>query len=89
MYRQKRESEYEKKIIYIKKRSKRPSSTSLSWCPEQDSNLHASRHAHLKRARLPFRHLAWVKKKSSERESMFKHLQLVLLYERKTRLDAV
>lgn len=27
------------------------------WCPEQDSNLHASRHAHLKRARLPFRHL--------------------------------
>ena len=26
-------------------------------CPEQDSNLHASRHAHLKRARLPFRHL--------------------------------
>ena len=27
------------------------------WCPEQESNLHASRHAHLKRARLPFRHL--------------------------------
>ena len=26
-------------------------------CPEQDSNLHASRHTHLKRARLPFRHL--------------------------------
>ncbi len=26
-------------------------------CPEQDSNLHASQHAHLKRARLPFRHL--------------------------------
>ena len=24
-----------------------------SWCPEQDSNLHASRHTHLKRARLP------------------------------------
>ena len=23
------------------------------WCPEQDSNLHASRHTHLKRARLP------------------------------------
>ena len=63
MYRQKRESEYEKKIIYIKKRSQRPSSTSLSWCPEQDSNLHASRHAHLKRARLPFRHLGMGKKK--------------------------
>lgn len=30
---------------------------SYLWCPEQDSNLHASRHAHLKRARLPFRHL--------------------------------
>ncbi len=29
----------------------------LLLCPEQDSNLHASRHAHLKRARLPFRHL--------------------------------
>ena len=29
----------------------------FSWCPEQDSNLHASRHTHLKRARLPFRHL--------------------------------
>ncbi len=27
------------------------------WCPEQDSNLHASQHSHLKRARLPFRHL--------------------------------
>ena len=26
-------------------------------CPEQDSNLHASRHTHLKRTRLPFRHL--------------------------------
>ena len=25
-------------------------------CPEQDSNLHASQHSHLKRARLPFRH---------------------------------
>ena len=27
--------------------------TALPWCPEQDSNLHASRHTHLKRARLP------------------------------------
>ena len=32
-------------------------------CPEQDSNLHASRHAHLKRARLPFRHLGLVRSK--------------------------
>ncbi len=30
---------------------------SYLWCPEQDSNLHASQHSHLKRARLPFRHL--------------------------------
>ena len=30
---------------------------SLIMCPEQDSNLHASQHSHLKRARLPFRHL--------------------------------
>ena len=28
-------------------------SSFFSWCPEQDSNLHASRHTHLKRARLP------------------------------------
>ena len=27
--------------------------TALPLCPEQDSNLHASRHTHLKRARLP------------------------------------
>ena len=25
----------------------------IPLCPEQDSNLHASRHTHLKRARLP------------------------------------
>ena len=29
------------------------------WCPEQDSNLHVSQHSHLKRARLPFRHLGF------------------------------
>ena len=29
----------------------------LEMCPEQDSNLHVSQHSHLKRARLPFRHL--------------------------------
>ena len=26
-------------------------------CPRQDSNLHVSQHSHLKRARLPFRHV--------------------------------
>ena len=29
-------------------------------CPEQDSNLHGSHHSHLKRARLPFRHLGFL-----------------------------
>ncbi len=33
--------------------------TSYILCPEQDSNLHASQHSHLKRARLPFRHLGF------------------------------
>ena len=46
--------------------------TSLFLCPEQESNLHASRHAHLKRARLPFRHLGKIK-----RDSVLKHLELV------------
>ena len=31
----------------------------FGWCPEQDSNLHVSQHSHLKRARLPFRHLGF------------------------------
>lgn len=40
-------------------KSKTPSEETLTgfWCPGQESNLHASRHTHLKRARLPFRHL--------------------------------
>ena len=54
------------------------------WCPEQDSNLHASRHAHLKRARLPFRHLgatwAWIKKERKTRLAALSFLELVLLY---------
>ena len=32
---------------------------SLAGCPEQDSNLHVVKHSHLKRARLPFRHLGF------------------------------
>ena len=46
----------------------------LRLCPEQDSNLHVSQHSHLKRARLPFRHLG---------------IQVFLLFhhERKTRLE--
>ena len=42
-------------------------------CPEQDSNLHVSQHSHLKRARLPFRHLGsidpWVHYVSGKRDS--------------------
>ena len=30
------------------------------WCPRQESNLHVSQHSHLKRARLPFRHVGIV-----------------------------
>ena len=41
--------------------------TSHILCPEQESNLHASRHSHLKRARLPFRHLG--EKKGAENET--------------------
>ena len=44
--------------------------TSLFLCPEQESNLHASRHAHLKRARLPFRHLG--KKEKNETQCSFR-----------------
>ena len=35
----------------------------FGWCPEQDSNLHVSQHSHLKRARLPFRHLGFASAK--------------------------
>ncbi len=38
-----------------------------SPCPEQDSNLHASRHTHLKRARLPFRHLGRLRAENGTR----------------------
>ena len=37
-------------------------------CPRQESNLHVSQHSHLKRARLPFRHVGkW--KRISERKT--------------------
>ena len=44
-------------------------------CPEQDSNLHVSQHSHLKRARLPFRHLGNI------------HARVHSSKERKTRLE--
>ena len=37
-------------------------------CPEQDSNLHVSQHSHLKRARLPFRHLGIVLERKTRLE---------------------
>ena len=46
-----------------------------SSCPEQDSNLHVSQHSHLKRARLPFRHLGK------------RFVVRFLPFERKTRLE--
>ena len=42
-------------------------------CPEQDSNLHASQHSHLKRARLPFRHLGFSEDKGKH---LFSFLQI-------------
>ena len=42
---------------------------SVSKCPEQDSNLHVSQHSHLKRARLPFRHLGSCISESGKRGS--------------------
>ena len=46
---------------------------SLLGCPEQDSNLHASQHSHLKRARLPFRHLGFSEDKGKH---LFSFLQI-------------
>ena len=40
----------------------------IKKCPRQESNLHVSQHSHLKRARLPFRHVGkW--KRISERKT--------------------
>ena len=53
-------------------------------CPEQDSNLHASRHTHLKRTRLPFRHLGKVlfqKRAENETRTRDPNLGKVMLYQ--------
>ena len=42
---------------YVPKADLDTKAQELTTATEQDSNLHASRHTHLKRARLPFRHL--------------------------------
>ena len=50
-------------------------------CPEQDSNLHVSQHSHLKRARLPFRHLGnylWAENEARTRDP---NLGKVVLYQ--------
>ena len=52
----------------------------LNLCPEQDSNLHASRHTHLKRARLPFRHLG-IRRAENETRTRDPNLGKVMLYQ--------
>ena len=54
-----------------------------TWCPEQDSNLHVSQHSHLKRARLPFRHLGIPFGKRAENEARTRDPDLgkVVLYQ--------
>ena len=53
------------------------------WCPEQDSNLHVSQHSHLKRARLPFRHLGISFGRRAENEARTRDPDLgkVVLYQ--------
>ncbi len=53
------------------------------WCPEQDSNLHVSQHSHLKRARLPFRHLGIPFGRRAENEARTRDPDLgkVVLYQ--------
>ncbi len=56
-------------------------------CPEQDSNLHVFQHSHLKRARLPFRHLGkrWSKifsfRAENEARTRDPNLGKVMLYQ--------
>ncbi len=48
-------------------------------CPEQDSNLHASQHSHLKRARLPFRHLGFCVAKLGYKKEICKENPCIFL----------
>ena len=56
-------------------------------CPEQDSNLHVVKHSHLKRARLPFRHLGFIrffhvlKRAENETRTRDPNLGKVVLYQ--------
>ena len=50
-------------------------------CPEQDSNLHVSQHSHLKRARLPFRHLGIYLRAENEARTRDPNLGKVVLYQ--------
>ena len=56
--------------------------TTCAMCPKQDSNLHVSQHSHLKRARLPFRHLGLIVCNSPVTRARFRYY-----FERKTRLE--
>ena len=70
-------------ILQQKKGSIKDTSFSVTWCPEQDSNLHVSQHSHLKRARLPFRHLGIPFGKRAENEARTRDPDLgkVVLYQ--------
>ena len=56
-------------------------------CPRQDSNLHVFQHSHLKRARLPFRHMGLVencmlsKRAENETRTRDPNLGKVVLYQ--------
>ena len=50
-------------------------------CPEQDSNLHTSRHAHLKRTRLPIPPSGQKKRAENETRTRDPNLGKVVLYQ--------
>ena len=52
-----------------------------SVCPEQDSNLHTSRHAHLKRTRLPIPPSGQKKRAENETRTRDPDLGKVVLYQ--------
>ena len=55
--------------------------TTCAECPEQDSNLHTSRHAHLKRTRLPIPPSGQKKRAENETRTRDPDLGKVVLYQ--------
>ena len=58
-----------------------PISPPALGCPEQDSNLHTSRHAHLKRTRLPIPPSGQKKRAENETRTRDPNLGKVVLYQ--------